>query len=263
LAAVGMNQTSPDSGNGPIVILSYAYSGAQQVQDALAVGTGLACTSGTGIIPLCATAAESWRQVEGRDEPVMSRLAVSTTRALVAAQMTTILASLGQPRWCELSTAAPSAAEPLLQVFPQTAFVCVHRPCLDVIRAAVRANPWGLAGQGLTPYLLVHPGNSVAALAAHWAARTEELLAFEQAHPGHTRRVQYEEMIIEPSEALTALRAWLAIPHSRPSLPPEPPSSPPSDAPSTGTEVPVGLIPAPLRQRIGNLNAELGHADLW
>jgi hypothetical protein len=33
---------------------------------ALAADTGLACTTGTGIIPLCAIAAETWRRIDGR-----------------------------------------------------------------------------------------------------------------------------------------------------------------------------------------------------
>ena len=44
--------------NGPVIMLAYAHSGADRVQDALAAGTKLACTAGTGIIPLCAAAAE-------------------------------------------------------------------------------------------------------------------------------------------------------------------------------------------------------------
>ena len=81
-------QTASETGHdqpasSPVLVLSYAHSGAQRVQDILADGTGLACTSGTGVIPQCAAASEAWRQVENRDDHLMSRLAVSTVRGLM------------------------------------------------------------------------------------------------------------------------------------------------------------------------------------
>ena len=174
-------RTQPDprgAGSSPIVVLSYAFSGADRVQEALAVDTQLACTQGTGVIPLCELAAETWQRVEGQRESTLSRLAISSIRGMVSAQMTVMLAGLGRSRWCELATASPSAVTPFLRVFPSAAVVCVHRSSLDVIRAGAQAGRWGLQGQVPLPYLMPNPGNSVAALAAYWAHSTEQLLAF-------------------------------------------------------------------------------------
>jgi hypothetical protein len=170
-----------------VIVLSYAHSGASEVQEALATGTGLVCTSGTGIIALCAAAAETWSRVEGRNRPALSRVAAATIRAMVTAQVTAILASAGQTRWCELA-ASPSAAETFREVFPHAVFVCAHRSCLDIVRAGIQASPWRLQGQGLTPYLWAYPGNSVAALAAHWANSAERLIAFEETNREVTYR---------------------------------------------------------------------------
>jgi hypothetical protein len=52
------------------------------------------------------------------------------------------------PGWCELATVPPSAAEPFLQVFSHTRFVCVHRRCLDVVRAGRTGKPVGAARPG-------------------------------------------------------------------------------------------------------------------
>jgi hypothetical protein len=79
-----------------------------------------------------------------------------------------ILADAGKTRWCELAIAPPGAAQPFAQIFPGAAFVFAHRRCQDLIATALRASRWGLAGQGLTPYLLAHPGNYVSALASYW-----------------------------------------------------------------------------------------------
>jgi hypothetical protein len=253
------------SGDGPVILLSYAHSGAWRVQELLAEGTVLACTAGTGIVPLCAAAAETWRRVEGHDGRVMSRLAVASIRGLITAQVTAILAGVGKTRWCELATSDASAVQPFLDVFPQAVFVCVHRGCLDVIRAGVAASPWGLQGQGLGPYLLSYPGNSVAALAAYWANATDELLAFEDAHSQITRRVRYEDAISDPNEAVAVLRVWLRF-DSGPgaSFPkrcwPAKPDSMVVTSPEP--EVPVAMIPPPLRQRIARLHDRLEYPQL-
>jgi Sulfotransferase family len=249
-------------------VLSYPHSGAGRVQDLLAAGTDLACTSGTGIIPLSVAAAEAWRRVEGQPAPAMSRLAVSTIRGLLTAQVAVILAGSGKSRWCELVTAPPSAADPFLQVFPQAGLVCVHRSCGDVIRAAVRASPWGVHGPGLVPYFLSHPGNSVSALAAYWASSTEQLLAFEAANAGVVHRVRYEDVLADPGQALAAVRASLQLGGAAPAGLPGQPSRPGSAGPGTagpvapGPPLPVEMIPEPLRERIGRLHDELGYPPL-
>lgn len=251
---------------GPVLVLSYGYSGAAQVQAALAAGADLACTSGTGIVPMCEAAAETWRRVEGRNTARLSGLALATIRGMVTAQVTIILASAGRSRWCEFAAAPPGATDAFLQVFPQTAVVCVHRDCLDVIRAGVSANPWGLQGPALLPYLMSSQGNSVAALAAYWAQSTEELLAFEETHPGNAYHLRFEDVTADPSKALSPLRAalglGLGLEHARPS-----PllddrmaaAAAPAETSPAVTTVPLELVPPPLRQRVSRLRARLGY----
>jgi len=198
----------------------------------------------------------------------MSPLAAAAVRGLVVAQITAILASSGQPRWCELATASAGAAETFLQVFPHSRFVCVHRSCLEVVRTGVQASPWGLQGQGFMPFLLAYPGNSVAALAAYWATSAEQLLAFERANQQVVHRVRYEDVITHPDQVLAPIRAalglgrrenddgfpaqpgWLAEPGDAAAEP---------AAAETDARVPAEMIPEPLRQRITRLHAELGY----
>jgi hypothetical protein len=249
---------------GPVLVLSYGYSGAAQIQEALAAGADLACTAGTGIVPMCEAAAETWRRVEGRSTTRLSRLALASIRGMVTAQVTTILASAGRSRWCEFAAAPPGATDAFLQVFPQTAVICVHRDCLDVIRAGVSANPWGLQGPALVPYLMSYQGNSVAALAAYWAHSAEELLAFEETHPGIAHHLRFEDVTADPSKALSPLRAALGL-----GLPDACPSSPLDDYKAREAEheetspaettVPLEMVPPPLRQRVSRLRATLGY----
>ena len=262
-AARGLATAGAGAPNSPIIVLSYAYAGAERVQDALAEGSSLGCTSGTGIIPQCAAAAEAWRRIEGQQSTTMSRLAAAAIRGLVTAQIAAILASSGQPRWCELATAAPGAAETFLQVFPDAHFVCVHRSCLDVIRAGVQANPWGLQAQSFKPFLLAYPGNSVAALAAYWMTSTEQLLGFERANQQAADRVRYEHVTTQPGQALAAVRAGLGLSDTdSDGIPPAQQGWPieSGDAPAQpDATVPAEMIPQPLRQRITQLHAELSY----
>lgn len=253
------------AGNSPIILLSYAYSGARRVQEALAADTELACTVATGVVPLCDMAAETWRRVEGRSGQALSPLAVSSIRQMALTQMTTILAGVGKSRWCELATATPGAIVAFLQVFPHTAIVCVHRFSPDVIREGIDANAWGLQDRGLMPYVLAHPGNNVAALAAHWARSTEQLLAFEAANPTATHRIRFEDVASAGIQSMTKLRVALGL-HKEASSRPFPKQM---DLPAQDTEpgpaeltVPVELIPEPLRERITRLHAELGYPPL-
>lgn len=248
------------------MVLSYLHSGGRWVQEALAAGAAMACTSATGVIPLCLAAAEVWQRIEGQQGRGMSRLARSTIRAMATAQVTSILASEGQRRWCELAVAAPSGAQPFLEVFPQAAFVCVHRSSLEVVRSVVQANPWGMQGQGLGQYLLSYPGNSVAAVASYWARSTEDLLSFEAANPQAARRVRYEDLTAGPG-ALTALRTSLGLSgDGRGVMLPGPPypagSADPPGPSAAGPGVPLWMLPGPLRDRVNRLHAVLGYPSL-
>jgi hypothetical protein len=249
-------------GDGLVIIVSYGHAGADRVQHGLAAAVGLACTSGTGVIPQCAAAVEAWQRIEDRDGLAISPLAAATVRSLVTAQMTAILARTGQTRWCELTTAAPATVELFAQVIPQARFVCVHRSCPDVIRAALQASPWGLHGPGLVPYLHAYPGNNVAALAAYWANSTQELLAFEATHLATACRIRYEDAAARPDEEFATARAFLQLEHAPPPGPSGPDHVPVQDSDrSTGrlADVPAEMIPEPLRERISRLHAELGY----
>jgi Sulfotransferase family len=254
----------------PVVVLAYAYSGAARIQRLLARSTVLACTSGTGLLPLCAQAAAAWRRVDDRDGP-LSPLAVSSIRALAASMITAILADAGRSRWCEISFSPPAAAEAFLQLYPGTKFICLHRSCPDVIRAGVEANPWGLAGTSLGPFTSAYPGSSAAAIAAYWAECAQALLRFEEAHPGVCRRVRYEELADYPDPQTREIFAFLELDAEIPCLVLDATISAPHEeagpggepgAALAGVQVPSGHLPAPLRERVNDLQALLGYAPI-
>jgi hypothetical protein len=111
---------------GPVVVLATAYSGAARLRTLLEDCPDLACTSGTGILPLCEQAAAVWRTADGRaPQGTPSRLAAAATRALADALITSVLARAGQRRWCEFCSAMPRAATAFAQLYPQRSW---HKP---------------------------------------------------------------------------------------------------------------------------------------
>jgi hypothetical protein len=261
--ALGQMNASADSAPEPVVILSYPYSGARLVQQALADGTDLACTAGTGLLPLCEVAAATWANIDNRPVKTMSRLAISSIRVLVSTQLSIVL-SADKRRWCELAASTPGAAQTFLQIFPATRFICVHRASTDVIFAAIRAQPWGLAGPAMSRFTASYPGNSVAAVAAYWVSATEQLLTFEAANPQVTTRVRHEEVRADTQHALDSLRSSLRLnQQNRQQLPPElldeRDELAMDDQDGRHLRVPADMIPAELRKRIDHLHAQLGY----
>jgi hypothetical protein len=253
-------------GEDPVVILSYLYSGAALVQEALSEDSHLARTQSTGILPLCAAAADTWQRVEGGNGQRLSRLALVSVRQLVTTQVAVLLAAAGKTRWCELAAASADTDAVFRQVFPHAGFVCVHRSCTGVVAAGVEASPWGVLGPPIGRYALAHPGNSVAALAAYWVRSTDLLLQFERANLEAAHRVRFEDVVTDPVRALTDVRSSLRLIGEDEGL--HAPDRTDSVTEEAGAltesrrEVPVEMIPEDLRQRIDLLHAELGYSQL-
>jgi len=157
----------PGAPGAPVIVLTYAHAGAEHLRPLLAGHLDLACTSGTGLLPLCQQAATTWRHVEGQPGSALSELAAASIRALATSVITTVLAQTGKRRWCEFATAPPRSTETFLRLYPGTRIICLHRGCADVIRAALHASPWGLSGTSFAPFTAAYPGSTVAALAAY------------------------------------------------------------------------------------------------
>ncbi len=205
-AAAGSAQ--PD--NRPVVVLSYQFAGAERLTEALSASSSLACTQGTGLIPLCHAALACWQKADDRAGPP-SALAIKTVRALAGTMVTAIQARTGAARWCETALAQPAAASSFLQVFPSASFVCVHRDVAGVLADGLRAYPWGLGGSPFWSHSAGHPGNNVATIAAYWAISSESLLNFEAEHPASCLRVRYEDLASGFDAAATRLFSYLRL----------------------------------------------------
>lgn len=241
----------------PIIVLAPAYSGAGALRSLLAGHPDLACTMGTGLLPLCQQAMATWGQADRRPGHPPSSLARTTTRALVASVITSILIREGRSRWCEVAAANPEGAEAFLQLYPGARFLCLYRACPAVIRAALDENPWGLADPVLTPFTRAYPASTVASLTACWVAQASALLGFEQAHPEACLRIRFEDLTADPPAAVDRLTSFLGL--ARPAAGPPIPG-PPIPGPVAGP--PDGLIPPALRAQADDLLGQLGYPPM-
>jgi hypothetical protein len=250
----------------PVIVLTSACSGADWLLSLLDRHPDLSCTSGTGILPLCEQAAAVWRNADGQAGGPLSPLAAASTRALASGIITSVLAREGKRRWCEAATAPPRTAETFLQIYPGTSVLCLHRACPDVVRAILRASPWGIAGGGFAPFISAHPGSTVAALAGYWAAQTGDLLAFERAHPEACLRVRYEDLAAAPGDTLGKVASFAGIGEIGQQAAPRAENGAVAAAepgnPAPQGPLPVGQIPLALLTRVNDLLQKLDYPPL-
>ena len=182
-----------------VIVLAYPQSGADRLWSILAGHPSLACTAGTELIPLCDQAASTWRTAEASGS-TLSPLAAASVRAMAGSLITVARSRAGRDRWCEVCTAPAQSARTFLQLYPDTGVICLHRNCADFIRAATPGGAQRVGGQAFGAFAAAHPGHPVAAAAAYWSSRTEQLLALERDKAGQCLRVRYEDLASGPAE---------------------------------------------------------------
>jgi hypothetical protein len=252
------------AGRAPVIVLAAPYSGVGWLRSLLERDPELACTSGTGILPLCEQAMAAWRNADGPAAGSPSALAVTATRALASTIITSLLAREGKWRWCEFSVANAQAAESFLHLYPGTRILCLHRACPGVVRATLDASPWGLASAAFAPFTSAYPASTVAALTAYWVARTGALLAFEQSHPQACLRVRFEDLAAAEHATAERISSFLGIVGFECPVEPAGDDQPlrESDGSGLDTDFPVDLIPSTMLAQANDLLQQLGYPTL-
>ncbi len=250
------------SAGGPVVILTYPYSGSEVLTELLSASRHLACTSETGLLPTCQAAMRTWQAAEGR--PAQSQLAIKSVRSLASAIITVIQAEAGARRWCETAFAQPAAASTFLQLFPTTTFLCLHSSLPRLLSEATARHPWGLGGTVFWQHALPHPGNGAATIAAYWASRTESLLTFEDEHPSSCVRLRQEDLIAEPAGTGRDVFERLGLDYADLRLlrrPAEPVQARTDPAHNGQRDFPADQIPENLLAKINELQARLQNSS--
>jgi Sulfotransferase family len=251
---------SAEGRSGPVVILTFSYSGASTLSDLLSAHPALFCTSGTGLLPVCHSAIQAWKKLEDRSGRP-SALALASTRALATTMVATVSAAAGRKRWCETAFVPAAAAGTFLDIFPDTVFLCLYRSYWTIWREAANRFPYGLGNTVFWPYSGNHPGNNAATVANYWASWTEPLLKFEDAHPRSCFRVRYEDLVADSVGQRDRILDRLAIDHA--CLPCLPDAPVPADVVGLGNldsaEMLSTLLPPDLQAKVTDFHAQLGY----
>jgi len=246
---------------GPIIVLTYEHSGVELLSDVLSASCTVACTDGTGLLPLCHLASGTWRSIEnGGSAP--SALAVKSIRSLVSTMAAVVQSRAGATRWCEIAYAGSAAAGTFRRIFPEATFICLHRSLRAVFADGMRAYPWGLGGSPFWGYAVGHPGNNVATIAEYWVAHTQELLVFEYRHPECSLRVRHEDLIDHPERTKNAIYDFLGLDPSTVSATPMLRSAPDKRVEEVEPAVQLAQLPSDLRAKIEDLHVGLGYPEL-
>jgi protein-tyrosine sulfotransferase len=257
LGAAGPNAAA----HGPVIVLAPAYSGASRLRSLLDGHPDLACTSGTGILPLCEQAIAAWRSADGQAARAPSQLAVTATRALASSIITALLAREGKWRWCEIIVANTQVAETFLRIYPGATFLCLYRACPDVIRAALDGSPWGIADPVFLPFTRAYPASTATALTAYWVAHTTGILEFERAHSQACLRIRFEDLTAAQHETAARISSFLGLEGQ--AVPPEDSGTrPESGGTGPAAEFPVDLIPPAMLAQANDLLRQLGYPSL-
>ncbi|MFI5067205.1 MAG: sulfotransferase family protein, partial [Streptosporangiales bacterium] len=137
---------------------------------------------------------------------------LSGLRGSMDLMMSAHLDRVGKTWFCDKSLGSAMHAELLLQMYPQTRFVCLYRHPMDLIASGLEACPWGLVGYGFDPYIAATPGNSVLALARFWLERTAQIMSVEEDFPDRCLRVRYEDLVSGPDQVMTEVFRHLGMP---------------------------------------------------
>jgi hypothetical protein len=137
--------------------------------------------------------------------------AIAEARAIAAGLMAAHTSRRGKRLWCEKSPGNLEHLDALEAVFPQARYVVLHRHCLDTVGSTIRSSHYGFNLPLVASYLATSTGDFVAPLVRLWVDKVEELLAFEDRHPGSCLRLRYEDLVADPDGQLAPLCTFLGI----------------------------------------------------
>ena len=280
--------TRPD----PLFVMCEARSGLTLLRFLLDAHPDVACPSETNLPGLCHEMVNAWSLMTGHRAPgrqppaqlpVLPDEVLNGMRASMDPMISAYLGRVNRTWFCDKSLGSATHAKLMLQLYPNTKFVCLYRHPMDVIASAMEACPWGLVGYGFDPYIAATPGNSVLALARFWLEHTAQIMSVEEDFPDQCLRVRYEDLVSEPDQIMSEVFSHLGIPPV-PDIASRCFRSEPenlgaadykiwhtnkitSDSVGRGWKIPAGLITAPIIDASNELAGRLGYIpvdpDVW
>jgi protein-tyrosine sulfotransferase len=290
----------PESSKQPelILILGAARSGTTLLRSLLDAHPEIGCPAEAGLPALISHARRVWATVCASDDPSpkdplgAAALEMAPTEAVMPLPMhaereirRTARAMMkfycrrdGQRIYCDKSLDTAQHLPAVYHSFPNTKCIILVRHVMDTIASGLEASPWGFNAFGYGPFVQASPDNTVMALARYWEMQVSLALKWEANRSESCHRVRYEDLVTNPAETLSGVFEFLEVDHDMSVLvrgfSQFSASSGPGDyklaftrTVSTGSvgrgkQVPVGMIPPPLIERLNELLEQLGYLRL-
>lgn len=140
-------------------------------------------------------------QVKATREPERTELTLAEVRRIVDEIMGSYAKLKGKQIWCEKTPKNLGYRELLRRVFPEAAFICLYRHCLDMVHSSIEGTEFGKMEEMWNP---------VQAFQA-WIEQTGQLLSFERDNPSRSIRLKYELLVQYPARELKRIFTWLDL----------------------------------------------------
>lgn len=103
--------------------------------------------------------------------------------------------------WSEKTPKNLPHAKRLNEVFPDAAYICLYRNCMDMVYSSIESSRYGKMDE-LWDYRQIYQA---------WIDQTSELLKFEREHPSRCFRIKYEALVLDPPGVLRRLFDFLGV----------------------------------------------------
>ncbi|HKV41916.1 MAG TPA: sulfotransferase [Blastocatellia bacterium] len=197
-----------------VFILSPPRTGSTLLRYIIDTHPSICCPAELNLGRVCAdlfwAAYYSVAQSRSANEIERTKLAAIEVRTTVNNLMNSYASLKNKPIWCEKSPSNLEYVDCINAAFPDAAFVCLYRNCMDYVYSCMENNRLGFMEE-VWPYVQRSPKNLPEAMAESWVAQTEKLMAFEQANPARCFRITYESLVFSSSETLGQLFAFLGL----------------------------------------------------
>lgn len=213
-----LNVQSQDVAN-PVFVLCAARTGSTLLRFVLDAHPDLACPPETEVPELCKQLAKTGSFLTGMPlrkerDGTLAALPVPVAAGVggvVGQLIGQHLARRGKRIFCDKSMFTAQHADMLLQIFPETKFICLYRHPMDMIASGIEACPWGLKGFGFDSYAAGSPGSDVLALARYWADHAAEIHAVEERYGERCHRVRYEDLVTESEVVADGIFRFIGV----------------------------------------------------
>ncbi len=112
--------------------------------------------------------------------------------------------------WCEKTPNNVYFLDEISNVFPDAKYICLYRHCVDVVYSLIQAKPYKNRPD-MMPYLYQNTGNMAGAGFDSWLEQTSIISNFEREHKEMCFSVNYEELVNNPNNTLSALFQFIGV----------------------------------------------------